>query len=82
MDRFEKWTAKDFSFKWVWNRGRLQGQENNGYYVIVWKNKGRMADNKHHDYKFRTKEDAKRWLGQFLKKANAIRKQAFVEGRC
>ena len=76
----KNWTKKDFTIKWEWHRSRLQNGSN-GYYVIVWQNKGRLSDNKHRDYRFHTKREAEQWLGAFLKQANALRKQAHAQGR-
>ena len=63
----KNWTKKDFRIEWRWHRGRLQGQENRGWYHIFWNGKEIESG-------FRTKKDAERWLGEWLKKANAIRK--------
>lgn len=69
----KNWTKKDFSIEWRWHRGRLQGQENRGWYHIFYQ--GRECNSG-----FRTKKDAERWLGDFLKKANTLRKQAAERG--
>ena len=70
----KRWVMKDFKIVWHWHRGRLQGEENRGWYHILWNGKDIQNG-------FRTKHEAERWLGSFLKKANAIRKAAFEAGK-
>ena len=68
------WIKKDFEIVWVWHRGRLQGQENRGWYHIRYNGKD-LQDG------FSSKRKAEQWLGVWLKKANAIRKAAFESGK-
>lgn len=68
MKRSEMITKKDFIIKWEWNRGMLQGQENDGYYIIVSKKKGVRLP-----HKFSSKRSASAWLGKTIKIANKIK---------
>lgn len=72
----KNWTREDFSIEWRWHRGRLQGQENRGWYHIF-SNIGRGGEINNG---FRTKREAEQWLGAWLKQANALRRQAYERG--
>ena len=69
----KRWVKADFVIKWEWHRGRLQGEENRGWYHIYWH--GRELDSG-----FRSKREASAFLGAFLKKANRLRKEAEAKG--
>ena len=73
--KYERWTKKDFTIKWGWHRGRLQGQENRGWYEIYWNKTGKLIEQG-----FPNKKWAEKWLGDFLKKANKLRKEATERG--
>lgn len=64
----KKITKKDFDIVWEWERGRLQGQENYGYYIVRTKKTGHRF--RHH---FSSKRAASAWLGKQIKIANEIR---------
>lgn len=72
----KNWTKKDFTIEWRWHRGRLQGQENRGWYHIY----SHIGSGGEINSGFRTKHDAERWLGAWLKQANALRKEAHAKG--
>ena len=64
----KKITKKDFDVVWEWQRGRLQGQENYGNYVIRAKKSGKEVARG-----FSSKRAASEWLGKNIKIANEIR---------
>lgn len=61
-------TKKEFSIVWEWDRGRLQGQENRGYYKVVVNKTGEALPKK-----FTSKKSADEWLGKTIKLANMIK---------
>lgn len=72
----KKITKKDFDIVWEWERGRLQGQENYGYYIVRTKKTGHRF--RHH---FSSKRAASAWLGKQIKMANDIRSGRIVVER-
>lgn len=76
MKREEMITKADFCIEWEWQRGRLQGKENYGYYVITVKRTGvRLAGG------FSSKRSASAWLGKKIKIANEIKAGKIVVER-
>lgn len=72
----KKITKNDFDVVWEWQRGRLQGQENYGYYIIRAKKSGKEVARG-----FPSKRAASAWLGENIKIANEIRQGRIVVER-
>ena len=63
------WTKKDFEIKGRFTGSQLKGRENEYIYEIFFGNK-QMGD-----YRFTSKAKANAWLGEFLRKANKLRRK-------
>ena len=68
-----KWYKKDFVIRGYFTGSRLRGHEHEYLYDIYWEGKLFARG-------FSSKAKAEAWLGDFLKKANALRKEAYAKG--
>lgn len=77
---FKPWTKSDFEIKSRPYGGRLQGQENLYAYYITDRHDSFYKDANGNQIIFFKKADAIKWLGRFIKEANAKRKEAYEDG--
>lgn len=74
MASFKRWTKKDFRIYGHFTGSRLRGCEHEYVYDIYYGSK--MIE-----YGFSSKRKAEAWLGEKLRKMNAIRKAAYDAGK-
>lgn len=76
MKREDRITKDCCSIKWKWDRKRIQGLENYGYYVVIVKKSGYQFPQH-----FSSKKAASAWLGKLVRCANMIRAGQIADPR-
>ena len=76
MATFKRWTKKDFRIRGHFTGSRLAGREHEYAYDIYYGDSMKTIETG-----FSSKRKAEAWLGEKLRKMNAIRKAAYDAGK-